>query len=44
VVRIVAIPLSDRQLGRVAEATGWVFETVHSLEEAEALLDGPEPP
>ena len=43
VVRIVNIPLSNHQLGRVAEATGWTYETVHSLEEAEALLDGPEP-
>ena len=43
VVRVVNIPVSSLQLGRVAEDNGWAFETVHSLEEAEALLDGPEP-
>jgi hypothetical protein len=43
VVRIVSIPLSSNQLGRAAEDTGWSYETVHSMVEAEALLDGPEP-
>jgi hypothetical protein len=43
VVRIVNIPLSSIQLERAARDSGWVFETAHSLEEAEALLDGPEP-
>jgi hypothetical protein len=41
VVRIVNIPLSSIQLERAAGDTGWSFETVHSLAEAEALLDGP---
>lgn len=46
VVRIVRIPLSRLQLERIAQETGWQFETAHSLQEAEERLDalGPAPP
>jgi hypothetical protein len=39
VVRVVKIPLSHYQLGRAADEIDWDFETVSTLEEAEALLD-----
>jgi hypothetical protein len=39
VVRVVKIPLSRQQLGRAADESDWAFETVSTLEEAEALLD-----
>jgi hypothetical protein len=39
VVRVTGIPLSRLQLERMAQETGWEFETAASLEEADALLD-----
>ena len=46
VVRIVKIPLTRLQFERIAEETGWPFETARTLEEADAMLDalGPAPP
>lgn len=45
VVRVVKIPLTSLQFERRARETGWAFESVATLEEAEALLDalGPAP-
>lgn len=45
VVRIVRIPLSRLQFERMAQETGWVFETAATREEADARLDalGPAP-
>jgi hypothetical protein len=39
VVRIVKIPVSRLQLERTSQETGWAFETVTTLEEAEEWLD-----
>ena len=46
VIRIVQIALSRLQFERIAEETGWVFETAATLQEADERLDalGPAPP
>jgi hypothetical protein len=46
VIRIVRIPLTRVQFERMAQETGWEFETAASLAEADARLDalGPAPP
>ncbi len=45
VIRIAKTPLTRVQFERIAEETGWAFETAGSLEEAHARLDalGPAP-
>ena len=46
VIRIVRISLTRVQFERMAQETGWEFETAASLAEADARLDalGPAPP
>ena len=39
VIRVARIPITRRQLERVAEETGWTYETAETVAEAEARLD-----